>query len=108
MNSVSKVLVDSYARAAVKTAGTLTTNIRSLARQAGWPTSVALQLEVKNHSDGKWYVGYPKGIEKQVLDLEYGTQNTSPNPVIRDFIRTLDGTDLTDEMVERLIEVGVI
>ena len=108
MNSVSKVLVDSYARAAVKTAGTLTANLSSLARQAGWPTSIALQLKVENHSDGKWYVGYPKAIENQVLDLEYGTQNTSPNPVIRDFVRGLDGTDLTDEMITRLIEVGVI
>lgn len=107
MNPVTKVLIDSYARAAVKTSGTLTSNLHALAIQAGWPTSVALQLEVRT-ADGEWYPWWPKAIDKQVKDIEYGTQNTEKNPVIRDFFRALNDSDLTDAMFERLIEVGVL
>ena len=107
MNPVTKVLIDSYARAAVKTAGTLTANLRALAIQAGWPTSIAMQLEVRT-ADAEWYPWWPKAIDKQVKDIEYGTQNTDKNPVVRDFFRSLNDSDLTDEMFERLIEVGVI
>lgn len=107
MNSVTKVLLDTYAKAAAKEAETLTANLRNYARQAGWPVSVVMQLKVSNdRDDGKWYVKYPRAIDGQVIDLEYGTEQVPPNPVIRDFIRGMQ-PDLGDEWLSKLIEVGV-
>lgn len=108
MNSVTKVLLDTYAKAAAKEAETLTANIRNYARQSGWPVAIAMQLSVSNdRSDGKWSVKYPKAIDGQVIDLEYGTDSTPPNPVIRDFIREMQ-PDLGNEWVDKLIEVGIM
>ena len=87
MNSVTKVLLDTYAKAAAKEAETLTANLRNYARQSGWPVAVAMQLTVSNdRSDGKWYVKYPKAVDGQVIDLEYGTDSVPPNPVIHAYL----------------------
>ena len=108
MNSVTKVLLDSYAKAAVKEAVTLTANLRNYARQAGWPVSIVMQLSVSNErSDGKWSVKYPTAIDNQVIDLEYGTDSVPPNPVIRDFIRGME-PDLGDEWFDKLMEAGIM
>ena len=108
MYSVTKVLLDSYAKAAVKEAVTLTANLRNYARQAGWPVSIVMQLSVSNdRSDGKWSVKYPKAIDNQVIDLEYGTDSVPPNPVIRDFIRGME-PDLGDEWFDKLMEAGIM
>jgi hypothetical protein len=67
-----------------------------------------MQLSVSNdRSDGKWSVKYPKSVDGQVIDLEYGTDATPPNPVIRDFIREMQ-PDIGDEWVDKLIEVGIM
>ena len=108
MNSVTKVLLDTYAKAAAKEAETLTANLRNYARQSGWPVAVAMQLSVSNdRSDGKWSVKYPKAIDGQVIDREYGPYAVPPNPVIRDFIRDMH-PDIGDEWVNKLIEVGIM
>lgn len=108
MNSVTKVLLDSYAKAAVKEAVTLTANLREYARQAGWPIALVMQLSVSNNrSDGKWSVKYPKSIDGQIIDLEYGTDSVPPNPVIRDFIRGME-PDLGDEWFDKLMEAGIM
>jgi hypothetical protein len=52
-------------------------------------------------------VKYPKSVDGQVIDLEYGTDATPPNPVIRDFIREMQ-PDIGDEWVDKLIEVGIM
>lgn len=108
MNSVTKVLLDSYAKAAVKEAVTLTANLREYARQAGWPIALVMQLSVSNNrSDGKWSVKYPKSIDGQIIDLEYGTDSVPPNPVIRNFIRGME-PDLGDEWFDKLMEAGIM
>lgn len=33
---------------------------------------------------------YPKHLESKIFDVEFGTQNTPPNPVMRRFLNRLD------------------
>ena len=70
--------------ATASTEALLSERLRTHARKAGWPENVAQSLNVR-HDGGQFNVGYPKGIEDEVLTLEYGTSEVSPSPAIRQF-----------------------
>lgn len=65
-----------------------TKELRTAATAANWPVIVTTQLEVVMVK-GKLTVEYPDSIREEVELLEFGTQVTPPNPVIRNFIATL-------------------
>lgn len=65
-----------------------TEQLQAAATAAEWPIIVVTQLSI-GIRDGRWAIDYPDSIREQVELLEYGTQVTPPNPVLRDFLATL-------------------
>lgn len=65
-----------------------TGELKAAATQANWPPVVILQLEVVMH-EGRYVVDYPDSVRETVEILEYGTETTPPNPVIRNFLASL-------------------
>lgn len=72
-----------------KHAKRLSATLRRQAYQAGWPSSVARFLQV-SYVNGIFAVGYPKQAAKEIEDLEYGTQDNPPSPVILRFMNRID------------------
>lgn len=69
----------------------LSAELQQYARAAGWPADVCDQLSIRQE-DGEYIASFPTIIGGRVNDLEYGTQDTPPNPVIRSFLTTQIGT----------------
>jgi len=67
-----------------KSALRLTSVLRNMAFRAEWPSDIIVQLVVKAE-DENLYISYPEEFEARIQDLEYGTPNTSPQPVLRIF-----------------------
>lgn len=68
----------------------LTRILRERALSRAWPIGVIRHLRVKYVPDeDKFDITYSKGYKKRIEDLEFGTQNTPPSPVIRTFINSL-------------------
>jgi hypothetical protein len=66
----------------------LTEELRDEATKAGWPTIVVIQLEVVIKDD-EFDIDYPAEVSEQIEILEYGTETTPPNPVLRTFMKEL-------------------
>ena len=62
----------------------LNTDLKGSATTAGWPSHVVSSLSVKK-LDGSVYIDYPSVVSNEVLDLEYGTENSQPSAVMRNF-----------------------
>jgi len=63
-----------------------TTDLRLEAITSGWPEELAHALTIKVNHEGHYIVGYPKHLEHKILTQEYGTEDTPPSPVIRNFM----------------------
>lgn len=63
----------------------LTRDLRSDAKAAGWPKKVcnSLSISVKGTVIS---ASYPASMAQEIEDLEYGSKEHRPNPVIRTFI----------------------
>ncbi len=84
------------------TAAHLTRTLRQRAHEAGWPSHVYGGITVHANEDG-FRVHLADHIEEHAMDLEYGTQQSPPNAVLRRFGNRLD--ELADaHMAERLLE----
>lgn len=66
----------------------LTEQLQEETTKAGWPTIVSMQLGIKLVG-GELDVDIPATIREQVEILEYGTETTPPNPVIRNFLKSI-------------------
>lgn len=64
----------------------LSRQLRKEARMAQWPRSVADKLVIKAKGD-QLVVEYPRALESQINELEYGTEDKPGTPVIRRFMR---------------------
>lgn len=88
----------------------LTKQLRKEATNANWPASVVKNLSVKTVKTGIT-ISYPQDIEAEVGDLEYGTMNTPPSPVLRKFVVN-NSAVISDTMLESslnyLEDMGVI
>jgi hypothetical protein len=67
----------------------LTSTLRQKAHAAGWPADVCLGMSV-DHDGSDFVVRHHPATEERAHDLEYGTQRTSPLPVIRPFNSRVD------------------
>jgi len=65
----------------------LTAELRQYALSMGWPDRVVYNLYIKQN-DGVYTVSFPSDIQEDVNNLEYGTQDTPPSPVISTFLKT--------------------
>ena len=65
----------------------LSAELQQYARSAGWPEKICTQLRIRQE-DGEYIASFPTNITNQVNDLEYGTQDSAPSPVIRTFLTT--------------------
>ena len=63
----------------------LTEELRTAAKNSGWPTEVIETLSIK-FDGSSLSVDYPTAMAKTIDDLEYGTGAEMPNSVIRSFI----------------------
>ena len=59
-----------------------TEKLRRNALDAGWPSDVVNQIDIVAH-DESLKVSYPDIVSSAVLNLEYGTTDAPPSPVIR-------------------------
>lgn len=74
----------------------LTSDIRRQAKSAGWPTRAARDLWVSYKGNGVFVVNNSDPLKEMVLDAEYGTQNTTLKPVIRNFLNNMNSGNLDD------------
>lgn len=72
-----------------KAAAQATVGLRKHALAHGWPTHLAQRLSV-SHEDGRVAIAYPDHLADEILDLEYGTEDTPPSPVLRTFNNRMD------------------
>ena len=66
----------------------LSTALKDKASESLWPIELALKLRVV-YEDGDFYVRYPESLTNEVHDLEYGSPDSPPQPVIRPFTDTV-------------------
>ena len=66
-----------------------TRQLREAAAKAGWPPIAAVQLKI-GVKNGSYVPQYPGSIKEEIELLEFGGPNTSPSPVIRNFMRNLE------------------
>ena len=59
-------------------------NLRSFALSAGWPVDIVDALDI-SYDGGILHIVCPDDIAEAVEDLEYGTETSSPNAVLRPF-----------------------
>jgi len=59
-------------------------NLRSFALSAGWPINVVDALDI-SYDGGILHIVCPDDMAEAVEDLEYGTETSSPNAVLRPF-----------------------
>lgn len=64
-------------------------NLRSFAMSAGWPIDVVDALDIA-YDRGILHVTCPDDIADAVEDLEYGSETSSPNAVLRPFADRAD------------------
>ena len=82
----------------------LTSGLRRQAYANGWPVELSRQLVV-SHEDSKFSVTMPPKSLSAVFDMEFGTQDAPPNPVIRRFMNRLDNySDNYDNGILKVIE----
>jgi hypothetical protein len=94
--------VDTIARTTAKKA---TSKLRSEAYSNGWPTELSRTLSILHDKEGRFSMDYPQHLESKIFDVEFGTQNTPPNPVMRRFLNRLDETsDEFDSMMGTLLD----
>lgn len=68
----------------------LTRQLRAKAQERSWPFDIARRLRVIYDYDTDSYtVAYPQGLKRKIEDIEYGTQQVPPNPVIRPFMNKM-------------------
>lgn len=72
-----------------KAAQDATRSLRKHALDSGWPSHLARALSV-THDNGKVSIDYPERHADEILDLEYGTQDRPPSPVLRTFNNRMD------------------
>jgi hypothetical protein len=64
-------------------------NLYSFALSAGWPVDIVDALDI-SYDGGILHITCPEDIAEQVEDLEYGSETTSPNAVLRPFAERSD------------------
>jgi hypothetical protein len=100
-------LLSIIAKAAEKAADEYTVIFQEKALEAGWPPYLVNQMSIQE-KDGELYVDYPEAITVQVEDLEYGTQTSAPNSVIRTFLDKAHTTNFSDLVyAEAMSSMGV-
>lgn len=72
-------------KAAKKAAQELTPLLKLKATLAGWPSYIINEISI-DEEDDVLFVDYPDHYARQIEDLEYGTQKTAPNAVLRTFL----------------------
>ena len=88
--------------ALAKTAAKLTAAIRKDAIASGWPIKYASALSVKVVK-ATVKIEYPDALAAEIEDLEYGTQDSSPRPVIRVFMNK-HGDIISDAIAEASVD----
>lgn len=67
----------------------LSAALRREAFLAGWPTNVCRKLYMRYFA-GEFQPAYPFEVSQDVENLEFGTQDNPPNPVLLRFMNRLD------------------
>jgi len=78
----------------------LTSKLRRHAYESGWPAKLSRVLEVKHLDNGDFIIQYPNNLEEQILGIEYGTQDTPPNPAMLRVSNRAD--DIFDDHLARI------
>ena len=93
-----------------KSALKLTPVLRDQAFRAEWPPELILQLTVKAE-DENLYISYPEEFDSRIEDLEYGTQNQAPRPVLRPFMARYASNleqEVSESVVNILADIGAL
>lgn len=107
MASLEHFIVKTISQGQQKTAKQLTAKLRRSAYDAGWPSHAGRHLTVVPENKG-FGVTYPKQHAQRIENMEYGTQDTPPSPVVRQFLAGTKDTDLTHHIGKSLRKAGWI
>lgn len=67
----------------------LTAALRKHAWKSGWPTKVSRHLRVVHNGEG-YIIQYPESVSSTIHNLEFGTQESQPSPVMHRFMNRMD------------------
>lgn len=107
MASLEHFIVKTISQGQQKTAKQLTAKLRRRAYDAGWPSHAGRHLTVVPENKG-FAVTYPKQHASHIEAMEYGTQETQPSPVVRQFLAGAKDTDLSRHIGASLRKAGWI
>lgn len=106
-SSIEKFLVKTVGQGQQKAAKKLTAKLRRAAYDSGWPSHAGRHLKVLPEVGG-YSVTYPKQHADHIEALEYGTQDTPPSPLVRNFLSSIDSTHLNDYAHSAIKKAGWI
>jgi hypothetical protein len=87
-----------------KTSKIATARLRVHAYDSGWPSELTRNLTVQHFGNGQFGITYPEDLESAILDQELGTQDSSPNPVMRTFMNRFESKSVEhDSLLASLI-----
>ena len=99
MTDIQK-LAGSFKATGKKSEKLLTAKLRRHAYDSGWPVQLGRVLEVKHDDNGDFSIQYPAHLESQILGVEFGDQDTPPNPAMLRVANRADG--VFDEHLSRI------
>ena len=79
-------------QAAKETTKVMTAQLRAEAISNGWDADVANSLSVK-FSNNKFKITSPAKYDKEINNLEYGTEDTQPSPAIRRYANRTEAAE---------------
>jgi hypothetical protein len=70
--------------------------IQSHARSQGWPEHIIRALRVEVDDDGQIDISVPGYLRKELDDLEYGSEDSSPTAVLGNFVHSSVGGEFVE------------
>jgi hypothetical protein len=105
--SLERFIVKTLTQGQQHSAKKLTAQLRRKAYESGWPTHASRHLKVVPTVDS-YRVSYPTKHGEHIENAEYGTQDTPPNPVVRQFLTNIKKTEMTTHVDRALRKARLI
>jgi len=101
------MIIEKIGKTFDEAANQLTNDLRQKALQHAWPIGLIVNMYVRYlPEDDTFDIQYTPGYKQRIEDLEFGTQNVPPNPVIRPFMNRIEGfvEDYEEQHQESILE----
>lgn len=104
---IEKFIVNAISQGQQHSAKKLTAQLRRKAYESGWSSAASRHLKVVPFDD-RYHVTYPTEHASHIEDFEYGTTDTPPNPVVRQFLSGIRDTEALAYVVRAVRKAKVL